>query len=129
MHFFECLLSTGISSFPKGSTTLQIFFDTDPAKWQQMNDIIQKELKQIAKSGPKNEDFTKTKENMLKRHTETIQENSYWLNILDTYYFYNIDLCTDYEKVVRKITPAKIKAFAQNLLKQNNHIEISMRPE
>lgn len=122
-------VSTGISSFPKGSTTLQIFFDTDPAKWQQMNDIIQKELKQIAKSGPKNEDFTKTKENMLKRHTETIQENSYWLNILDTYYFYNIDLCTDYEKVVRKITPAKIKAFAQNLLKQNNHIEISMRPE
>ena len=117
----------GISSFPKGRTTLQIFFDTDPAKWEQMNAIVHDELSRIAQEGPRQEDFQKTHDNLLKRHAETLQENSYWLDVLDAYYSKGFDSCTDYERIINTITPEKIKRFAHQLLGQGNRIEVVMK--
>ena len=74
-------VSARISPFPEGRTTLQIFFDTDPAKWEQMNTIVRNELKRLSEVGPRQEDFKKTQDNLLKRHAEVLQENSYWLNV------------------------------------------------
>ncbi len=121
-------VSAGISSFPEGRTTLQIFFDTDPAKWEQMNAIVRDELRQLSEAGPRQEDFKKTQDNLLKRHAEVLQENSYWLDVLDDYYYKGFDTETDYEAIVASLTPDKIRAFAQKLLEQGNRIEVVMRP-
>lgn len=117
-----------ISSFPEGRTLLQIFFDTDPAKWERMNTIVQNELKRIAQVGPRQEDFQKTQDNLLKRFPELLQENSYWLDVLDNYYYKGFDSNTEYESIVKSMTPAKIQAFTQQLLKQGNSVEVVMQP-
>ena len=121
-------VSTSISAFPEGRTSLQIYFDTDPAKWEHMGQIIQTALQQVAEEGPKAEDFTKTQDNLLKRYAEVLQENSYWLNVLDDYYYKGFDLQTDYESLVKGMTPAKIQSFVKELLRQGNHIEVVMKP-
>lgn len=121
-------VSARISPFPEGRTTLQIFFDTDPAKWEQMNTIVRNELKRLSEVGPRQEDFKKTQDNLLKRHAEVLQENSYWLNVLDDYYYKGFDTDTDYELIVKALTPEKIKAFAQKLLGQGNRVEVIMQP-
>ena len=121
-------VSARISPFPEGRTTLQIFFDTDPAKWEQMNTIVRNELKRLSEVGPRQEDFKKTQDNLLKRHAEVLQENSYWLNVLDDYYYKGFDTDTDYESIVKALTPEKIKAFAQKLLGQGNRVEVIMQP-
>lgn len=120
--------SARISSFPEGRTVLQIFFDTDPAKWERMNTIVQNELKRLGEVGPRAEDFQKTQDNLLKRFPELLQENSYWLNVLDSYYYKAFDSNTDYEAIVKAMTPAKIQAFTQKLLKQGNCVEVVMQP-
>lgn len=117
-----------VSSFPEGRTVLQIFFDTDPSKWERMNTIVQNELKRIAEVGPRAEDFQKTQDNLLKRYPELLQENSYWLNVLDDYYYKGFDSNSAYESIVKAMTPAKIQAFTQKLLKQGNSIEVVMQP-
>ena len=48
-----------------------------------MNTIVRNELKRLSEVGPRQEDFKKTQDNLLKRHAEVLQENSYWLNVLD----------------------------------------------
>ena len=121
-------VSTSISAFPEGRTSLQIYFDTDPAKWERMGQIIQTALKQLAEEGPKAEDFTKTRDNLLKRYAEVVQENSYWLNVLDDYYYKGFDLQSDYESLVKGMTPAMIQSFVKELLRQGNHIEVVMKP-
>ena len=121
-------VSTAISSFPKGRTTLQIYFDTDPEKWERMGQIIQEVLRRFATEGPKAEDFKKTQDNLLKRFAEVTQENSYWLNVLATYYEQGLDLSSDYEAVVRGMTPAKIQSFVKRFLDQGNHVEVVMKP-
>ena len=65
---------------------------------------------------------------MLKKHAEALQENSYWLNTLDTYYDKKRDDHTTYETTLKAITPAGIQALAKTLLKQGNTVEVVMEP-
>lgn len=120
--------SAGISHFPEGETMLQVYYDTDPGKREKMNAIVVKELENIAANGPREDDFNKTKDNLHKRHAENLQENSYWLNVLDRYYYKGFDTSTGYTKTLDSITPATIRDFAKKILAKGNHIEIIMEP-
>ncbi len=120
--------SAYISQFPEGQTMLQTSFDTDPEKREKMNNIVKDELKSITVSGPRQDDFNKTKDNLHKRHAENLQENSYWLNVLDRYYYKGFNSYTNYLETLDSITPDIIQAFAKRLLDQGNHIEVVMEP-
>jgi len=118
--------SVDVSAFPAGKTTLQIYFDTDPALKDKLSAIVKDELMNIVNNGPRNEDFIKTRENMLKSHDEDLQENAYWLKALDAYHFRGFDWVTDYKSRLESITPAMIQAFAKQLIDQGNMVEVIM---
>lgn len=120
--------SLRISSFPEGEAILQIYFDTDPPKRTALNNIVRNELRRISQNGPREEDFRKTVDNMLKRHAENRQENAYWLNVLDNYYYKGLDSYTEYTSILQSITPEKVRAFTRELLDQGNTIEVVMEP-
>lgn len=122
-------VGANISTYPMGQTVLQMYFDTDPAKQEKLNGIVHAELERIAKEGPREADFNKTKENMIKKHAERLQENGYWLNVIDDYYYYGTDAKTEYDAILQSMTPAKIQAFTDALLKQGNIVEVVMMPE
>ena len=121
--------SIDVAIFPKGRTTLQIFFDTDPDLKEKLSAIVKDELMDIVKNGPREIDFTKIRENMIKRYDEAIQENSYWLSVMDALHFRGYDWHTDYKTHLKSITPEKLRIFAQKLIDQGNHIEVIMEPE
>ena len=118
-----------ISRYPEGQTILQIMFDTDPEKMAHLNEIIYNVLKEIAANGPRETDFTKVKEYMNKSYNESLKENGYWLNVLDTRYFYGEDTYTNYIETVNAVTPGEIREFAANLINQGNKKTIVMMPE
>lgn len=118
-----------ISRYPEGQTILQIMFDTDPEKMSHLNEIIHTVLKDIAANGPREADFTKVKEYMNKSYNENLKENSYWLNVLDTRYFYGEDTYTTYIETVNAVTPGEIRDFAASLMNQGNAKTIVMMPK
>lgn len=118
-----------LSDFPKGQTTLQVFFDTDPEKWENMVRIVDEEIQRIATEGPKSEHLTKSRDNMLKRHNERLQENSYWLNVIDSYYFRGLDAYTNYKEILESITADDIKKFMSDFISQGNCVEVVMGPK
>ena len=118
-----------LSDFPKGQTTLQVFFDTDPEKWENMVRIVDEEIQRIATDGPKSEHLTKSRDNMLKRHNERLQENSYWLNVIDSYYFRGMDAYTNYKETLESITADDIKKFMSDFISQGNCVEVVMGPK
>lgn len=118
-----------LSDFPKGQTTLQVFFDTDPQKWENMVRIVDEEIQRIATEGPKSEHLTKSRDNMLKRHNERLQENSYWLNVIDSYYFRGLDAYTNYKEILESITADDIKKFMSDFISQGNCVEVVMGPK
>ena len=124
--------SYGVSAFGqlsrgvKDEAIFQIYFDTDPAKREKMEQIVMSELQKVAQEGPRPEHLAKVKEFLLKKHIENAKENSYWLGQLNNYYWYNTDMNTDYEKLVNELSVEDVKKFTKALLDQGNIIEITM---
>ncbi|MPM37292.1 hypothetical protein SDC9_83901 [bioreactor metagenome] len=119
----------GISRYPKGQSVLQIIYDTDPAKMENLNTIIHRELKSIADNGPRAEDFSKVKEYMLKQYNENLKENNYWMNVLDTKYFYGEDNHSNYLTILNSITANDVKSFVKAFLSQGNEAVVVMMPK
>jgi zinc protease len=118
-----------ISRYPKNQTMLQIIYDTDPSLMEKLNNIVIEELHSIADYGPKSKDFNKVKEYMNKKYMENLKVNSYWLNILDTKYFYNEDTHTDYLNKLNIITEKDVQKFTNDLLTQGNIATVVMMPK
>ena len=120
--------SGSISRYPEGQTILQIMFDTDPEKMSHLNSIVLKELELFASEGPREGDFSKVKEYMNKSYDENLKENRYWVNTLNTKYFYKEDNHTKYLETVNSISSDDIKKFALYLLKNGDLKTIVMLP-
>ncbi|MBQ3363068.1 MAG: insulinase family protein [Muribaculaceae bacterium] len=66
---------------------------------------------------------------MLKNHETQLKENSYWYNIIASYADRGLDFHTGYEDIVKAQTPETIAAFARELMKAGNKVELVMSPE
>ena len=115
-----------VSRYPKDEAMFQIYFDTDPAKREKMEQLVMAELQKVAQEGPRPEHLAKVKEFLLKKHLENMKENGYWLSQLNEYYWYNTDMDSNYDKLVNEITVEDVKNFTKALLDQGNIIEVTM---
>lgn len=115
-----------LSKYPKEVAGLQIIFDTAPEKRENLMKIIFAEIENLSKNGPSETNLNKVKEYMLKKHTEDLKENKYWLGAIDEYLFTGVNHESDYEKIVNSITAQDIRKFADDLFKQKNEVEVSM---
>ena len=115
-----------LQKYPKEKIFLQIIFDTAPDKKEKLMKIIFDEITNIAKTGPSETNLNKVKEYMLKKHTEDLKENSYWLGSIDEYLYTGVNRVNDYEKIVNSITVNDIRKFADDLFKQKNEVEVTM---
>jgi zinc protease len=117
-----------IRKFPEGRTSIQIYFDTDPARCDDVVRIVKSELERIAKEGPRQMHLDKSHANILKARAELKKQNDYWLGVLDTYYYYDFDVHTAYENIMESITADDVKSFTKEFLDQGNEIEVVMSP-
>ena len=115
-----------ISKYPQEEGTLNIYFDTDPNRREQMVGLIKQGLQDFIANGPATEDLNKVKEYMLKTYQQNQKENGYWMGALNEFYWTGLDMNKDYEATVNGVTIDDLKAFAKAFIGQNNVIEVSM---
>ncbi|MDR0506421.1 MAG: insulinase family protein [Dysgonamonadaceae bacterium] len=119
-------VSAGISEYPKGQSMLQIYFETEPSKSEYLNKLVRQILQDMAKEGPREVDFNKVKEYMLKKQQENEQENSYWRSVMMDYYRRDFNSYTDYVKTLNEVSQADIQKKLQTILDANNALEVIM---
>jgi zinc protease len=119
-------VGSNMTDYPEGRAMIQISFETDPAKVEELNSIIHSEFRAMAENGPSEENFNKVKEYIAKAHSDRMQENSYWQSILQDYYQWGRDNSTEYDKTLRSITAEDIRLKAKALLDAENLIEVIM---
>ena len=105
---------------------LQIIYQTDPAKYEHLNGIINAQLDKVATEGPTEEHMQKIKEYMLKKHNDNQKENAYWLNNLKNFCYTGVDMTKDYVALINSITAKDVQDFAAGLLKQGNKVTVVM---
>ena len=119
------------SKYPNQNFSLNMMFDTDPAKYKFLTEIIHEEVKKMATEGPKAEDVNKTIEFFIKQREVQMKENRFWLNSLEANYTLGMDIvaAADYEKIIRDISAEKLQQVCAKLLEGATKIEIVMLPE
>ena len=109
----------GLNKYPTEDMMMQIVYQTDPDKFEKLNSIIDREMKEMATEGP-------IKEYMLKKYNDNQKENSYWVNNLKEYFCNGVDNTKDYVETINAISKADVQKFAADLQKQGNKITVVM---
>lgn len=116
---------------PSPEFKLNVQFDTDPEKAEDMIKIVHKEIAKILAEGPTQEDMDKTIEYFAKQYNEATKKNAFWISSINSKEKYNYDAITDdaFLKELKAMTPKKLKKNLKKLFKKSNKIEILMNPQ
>ena len=106
-----------VSDKPKNAYLFLIAFDTNKAMYEKLMGKVYEGLNDVAQNGPAQEDLTKVVENLYKKRTENLEENSFWMNAIETFEDDNINIVAEYNEIVKSITPQTIADFAKEVLK------------
>ena len=119
-------VNTSLSRIPKPKINIQISYQTDPDKYEYLNEKIRALLEDFAENGPSEEILTKVKEYKIKTFNENLKSNSYYSGILQRYIQSGIDYKKDYLEILDSITSKDVAKVVADLLKQGNSSEIVM---
>ena len=120
-----------VSELPSPETSLSINFDCDPDKAEHLKSIIYKELYNIVDNGPNSVDFDKTIKNLLKDREQSKEHNSYWMNSIYNYYFYNINTASDkaYEDILKNMTEKDVQKYLKKFIKGADRVDVQFVPK
>ena len=116
----------GLQKYPEEKFALQISFDTDPNKKEELVQIIFAEIEKLIANGPSAENLQKVKEFMQKKHKENLKENGYWLGVMDEFALSNVNMHQNYNETLEQITAKDIQDFTKMMFSQGNRVEVTM---
>ena len=114
---------------PDKRALLQIVYQTDPARYEDLNVKIENLLQQFAQDGPSEENLQKVKDYMIKNYKENLQLNGYYSSNMLEYVSTGQNFIDNYEEVLESITTEDVRKSVASVLKGDNRIKIVMYNE
>lgn len=105
---------------PVGTYNLNISFQTNPEMTEEFVKVVKEELALIADKGPDDGEMNKHLEYWRKMQSQNIATTQTRLIMLQTYYTWGEDWDVDYDKLLKSITPGKVKEFARKITDDGN---------
>ncbi len=106
-----------LSLRPKETFMFLIAFQTNKEMYEKLMGIAKAELQNVANNGPRPEDLKKVKEFLIKKHSEDLESNRYWMNCIQAQYRDNHNPMANYEQIVNSITSDDVANMAKAVLK------------
>ena len=120
---------TSISRYPDNEYKFYIYFGCSPDRAQELADMILKNIDQLQKSGPSDQNLKKTKNKFIQQRAENLEKNSYWISNLKNYYYYDLnpEKITEEIQYIKSLDQKDIKKTANKFF-SNNIVEITLYP-
>jgi zinc protease len=124
-------VGSNLNQFPEGKVSLNLSFDCDPAKAENLKSILYREIDKIVNEGPTAVDFEKTTLNILKERQESREHNYFWMNSLYGYYFSGINSADEanFEELLKSMTVNDIHEFIKSLVTDVDIMDIQFVPK
>ncbi len=106
-----------LSLRPKETFMFLIGFDTNKEMYEKLMGIAIAELQNVANNGPRPEDLKKVKEFLVKKHSEDMENNRYWMSCIQSQERDNINPMQDYNDIINSITADDVANMAKAVLK------------
>ena len=125
----------GVSCFgqvtdkPKDAYMFLVGFDTNAEMADKLIGKVYEGLEDIAKNGPAQDDLNKVIENLYKKRAERLEENGFWTTAIRTLDEDGYNIVSEYDAIVKSITPQSIADFLKEVKKGWNKEVIQMPVE
>ena len=117
-----------LSLRPKETFMFLIGFQTNKEMYEKLMGIAKTELQNVANNGPRPEDLKKVKEFLIKKHSEDLESNRYWMNCIQAKERDGYNPMEKYNDIVNAITGDDVANMAKAIL--NGHLkEVVQIPE
>lgn len=91
--------------------------------------LVIKALREMAQTGPTQEQLDEQKRYCKQSHDESLKSNRHWMGILQNYVYNQLDFEENYEGELDSITPDDIRLFLKDLLENGHQLHLVMTPE
>ena len=105
-----------LSLRPTETFMFLIGFQTNKEMYDKLMGIAKAELQNVADNGPRPEDLKKVKEFLIKKHSEDLENNRYWMNSIQTHERDGYNPMQNYEDLVNGITSDDVANMAKTVL-------------
>ena len=106
-----------LSLRPKETFMFLIGFQTNKEMYEKLMGIAIAELQNIANQGPREQDLKKVKEFLVKKHSEDLESNRYWMNCIQTQQRDGYNPMQNYNEIINGITADDVANMAKAVLK------------
>jgi zinc protease len=116
---------------PYAHYTVGVTLPTGPGNVDKVLAATFAEIARVRSQGPDQGDLDKVKTNWLQTYRKSLQENGYWLAVLQTSLTEGTDPGTilSFDKEVQSLSVADLKRTAQRYLDPENYVQVVLNPE
>lgn len=126
-------MRVGVSAvhFPDGGYRLSVGFGCDPQRVEELTQAVLARIDSLARFGPDTVLVQRVKEMQHRQDQAAREENSFWLEALETAYYHGLDprLAFDPGELIDSLTGERLRSAAEKYLKRDNYIRVVLLPE
>ncbi len=121
----------GASKYPYGNYSFRLYFPCAPENVDKLTQTSFDLIRKLQAEGPSDADLHKIKEAQRRQNLENLKDNSFWLNGLVTYYYYQEDpvKIIEREKMIRELSKEDLKKAANKYIDLEKPIKVILYPE
>ncbi|MCG8476604.1 MAG: insulinase family protein [Cytophagales bacterium] len=116
---------------PYGLATLNVRFDCNPERADDLIKIVYKEIEKIKNGDIRDEDLQKTLTSYLKDRKEAKDKNRFYMRWLQNYVRegYNLEDPKNFENIIKSITKKSLQKFARKVLEGSDSYQVVFVPK
>ena len=108
---------------------LKVSYNADPQRYEELNPVVNEQLRIIAEQGPQQASMDKVREYLLKQYDQMAITNDYWNYVVWHELDDKTDFDVNYKEMVRQMTAADVQQMARQFLSHGQRIEVTMLSE
>lgn len=122
--------NAGANKYPYEHYVFRISFPCAPENAEKLTATALDLVREIQENGPADADLQKVKETQRRERQENLKKNSYWLNALQSYYYYDMDpeKILEYEQRVESLSKEDIRAVANSMIEIDKPVIVTLYP-
>ncbi|MCH2045794.1 MAG: insulinase family protein [Saprospiraceae bacterium] len=116
---------------PIEASDLMVIFQCAPEDAEELIEAVKKEIADLQKNGPSQENFEKIKEQQRRARETNLEKNRFWLRSISSYYKSdrNLEDIETYGELIENLTKEDIKKAANNFIDLDKAIIVTVKPE
>jgi len=123
-----------ISKYPKENYSINISFNSEPEKAEELIKTAMNDLEEVRKNGASEKDLTKVRETLSQSRTKALKENNWWMSkMVGTYQNERQDFkyygLAPFQEVINGVNSEDMQSAVQRYFDDKNKIQIVMMPE